>query len=345
MIIESSAVRLQASHREYESHEVQESVFIRLGRQQVSEGFAPSRGSSDADVLELSGLSASEMKGKASQTEISLEDESMLSGIKERITALILKKVLGASVKLLKVENAEAPEASETAAREVAAPQRSGFSLSYDRIERHEEYEQTVMTAEGQVTTADGRRIAFNLNLGMERHEVQEARVSLRMGEAEKVDPLVINFSAQPAALVQESMEFDLDADGESESIARLASHSGYLAYDRNGDGLVNDGSELFGPTTGHGFGELASYDGDGNGWIDEADAIYGQLSIWVQDGREGLLSLKDADVGAIHLGSVSTPFELNGQDGESLGEIAESGVYLHEDGQVGSIQEVDLSV
>lgn len=49
---------------------------------------------------------------------------------------------------------------------------------------------------------------------------------------------------------------------------------------------LVNNGSELFGPTNGNGFQELAEYDKDGNGWIDENDEIFGSLKIWAEDFR-----------------------------------------------------------
>jgi len=57
----------------------------------------------------------------------------------------------------------------------------------------------------------------------------------------------------------------------------------------------------------------LKAYDSDGNGWIDEADEIYSKLKVWVRDsdGKERLLSLKEADVGAIYLGSSKTEFSL----------------------------------
>ena len=61
---------------------------------------------------------------------------------------------------------------------------------------------------------------------------------------------------------------------------------------DRNGDGKINDGSELFGTKSGDGFKDLASYDADGNGWIDENDAIFSQLKIWTkdEDGKDKLI-------------------------------------------------------
>ena len=54
-----------------------------------------------------------------------------------------------------------------------------------------------------------------------------------------------------------------------------LGSGSGFLALDKNGNGKIDDGSELFGTKSGDGFADLAEYDSDGNGWIDEKGRVY----------------------------------------------------------------------
>lgn len=61
-----------------------------------------------------------------------------------------------------------------------------------------------------------------------------------------------------------------MDCDGKQEEISKLNAGCGYLALDKNGDGVINDGNELFGVKTGDGFYELSKYDSDLNGWIDE---------------------------------------------------------------------------
>ena len=38
-----------------------------------------------------------------------------------------------------------------------------------------------------------------------------------------------------------------------------------FLSLDKNSDGIINDGSELFGAASGNGFADLAKYDEDGN--------------------------------------------------------------------------------
>ncbi len=228
-----------------------------------------------------------------------------------------------------------------------AAPVNSGPGLVYQRRERYQETETLNFAAVGVIKTADGREINFSAALSMSRDFVQESNLEIRQGSAQKIDPLVINFDGLGAQLLQTRFEFDLDNNGTVEQIASLRSGSGYLALDRNGDGAINNGSELFGPSSGRGFAELAEYDEDGNNFIDEADSIYHQLRIWMtnEDGSSQLAALGDKNIGAIFLGHVTSPFQLKDANNNSLGEVANSGIYLTEDGKAGVIQEINLSV
>lgn len=121
----------------------------------------------------------------------------------------------------------------------------------------------------------------------------------------------------------------------------------GFLALDKNGDGKINDGAELFGPSTGSGFAELAQYNEDGNNWIDENDSIYERLRIWSRDaaGNDYLLALGEKGIGAIFVGSVETMFQLKDPSNTLLGQTMSTGIYLREDGQAGTVQQIDLAV
>lgn len=221
-------------------------------------------------------------------------------------------------------------------------------SLDYQVSESFYQQEQTAFQATGQVTSADGKQIQIDISVNMSRELLQHREFSLQLGGALK-DPLVISFDGKAAELSQERFEFDLTLDGQQELIPKLAGNAAFLALDRNGDAHINDGSELFGATTGDGFAELAEHDDDGNGWIDENDAIFEHLQLWLKPGEgnsQQLISLKDAGLGAIYLGNADTPFTLNGSLGEErLGVIRSSGIYLSEQGKAGLIQQVDLSV
>jgi hypothetical protein len=129
--------------------------------------------------------------------------------------------------------------------------------------------------------------------------------------------------------------------------ISFVDENSGFLAIDINKDGKINNGKELFGPTTGDGFIELKSYDSDNNDWIDEKDSVYKELFIWTRDskGQDSLTDLKQSGVGAIYLGRQSTPFEIKDGQNNTDGLLKSSGIYVSEKGKIGTIQQVDLVV
>lgn len=161
-----------------------------------------------------------------------------------------------------------------------------------------------------------------------------------------KTDPLMINLDTNVGHVSEQKFYFDLDADGKEENISFAGKGSGFLALDKNGDGKINDGSELFGTKSGDGFRDLAEYDEDKNGWIDENDSIFGKLRVWTKDkdGRDYLMDLKQADVGAIYLGNKDTQFSLKDDSNQLNGEIKKTGIYLREsNGTAGTLNHVDL--
>ena len=203
--------------------------------------------------------------------------------------------------------------------------------------------EHTAFQSTGTVVTADGRTLHFGMSLEMSR-SFEKAFVNVG-SEAIFTDPLVINMDTDAASLSDVSFYFDLDCDGTEEKISALDGASGFLALDKNGDGKINDGSELFGAQSGDGFADLARYDQDGNGWIDENDEIFSKLRVWTRcgNGESKLLTLKEADVGAIFLGSSATQFGLTDASGEDKAVIRSTGFYLKESGSTGTVQHVDF--
>jgi len=197
----------------------------------------------------------------------------------------------------------------------------------------------------GQVQTEDGRRIDFMLALELYRHTAEE-QVNRFSGEVNLIDPLMINLNGGAVELSDQFFYFDLNADGQQERIARTAAGSGYLVFDKNGNGVIDDGSELFGPQSGNGFADLAQYDDDGNGWIDENDAIFSQLGMmeFTDGGEPQLRSAADAGIGALYLGSAASDYELQNKDGDLQGVIRRSGVALSENGDALLLQEVHLN-
>ncbi len=209
------------------------------------------------------------------------------------------------------------------------------------------EQEVTEFSTVGKVCTADGRELSFGVSVEMSRSFMQETECYTEQSYI-MVDPLVINLDTNIAKVNDMKFHFDLDADGKEEEISELGAGSGYLALDKNGDGVINDGSELFGTKSGDGFADLAAYDSDKNGWIDEADEVFSKLKIWTKDEQGGnkLLNLREADVGAIFLGNANTQFSLNNADTNATNAvIRKTGIFLKESGSVGTVQHVDFAL
>lgn len=314
------------------------------------------------DILELS-KQAQAQNAQAATVPVQKSDDDILdelfSGqvddLKMRIVRDMVEMFTGKKIKVFDsrelhrkhatADSIDMPQqAQQNAQGAQNAPQREGWGIDYFRREVNHTKEGFSFSAQGAVTTADGRSIQFNTALEMSRETYSEVTTSLKAGDA-LIDPLVINFSGAGTQLTDIKFEFDLDSDGTNEMIHAPAAGSGLLAYDRNGNGIIDNGSELFGPSSGNGFTELALLDDDQNGWIDENDAAFTTMKIWEKaaDGSDVISSLLSKDIGAMYTGSAHTNYSLYNNNALS-GKIRESGIWLHESsGNAGTIQEIDL--
>lgn len=363
MKIAGSDILLSSQRIAATKTEVKESLRMWVGDQRPDfegrgrgQAVAPGR-FADAVHLSQAAQQAQPSKQVASDdAELSPEDEPKMALLVRMIEILTGKKIKLISPKELSEGMQKAQEQTQetTAALQKAqqqgsgqaAPERAGYGVEYDYYERHYEAEKTTFAAEGVIQTQDGKTIEFSVNLSMSREFLREQSVSVREGDAKMKDPLVLNFAGNAAELTTTRFDFDIDSDGRQDQIAFVGPNSGFLALDRNSDGKINDGRELFGAATGEGFAELAAYDQDGNQWIDENDAIYQNLRIWSKDGQgnDQLVGLGERGVGAIYLGHVTSPFSLKDSENALVGQIRESGVFLNESGAVGTVQQIDLT-
>ncbi|MBO1926802.1 hypothetical protein J3998_04370 [Thiomicrorhabdus sp. 6S2-11] len=209
------------------------------------------------------------------------------------------------------------------------------------------ESEKMRFSASGSVSTADGRQIDFALNTVQSRQFISQSQFTLESGAVPQ-DPLVVSFGGEPAQLSLQSFAVDIDLDGENEQLKMMQSGSGYLVLDKNADGVIDSGKELFGAQTGNGFSELAVYDQDQNGWIDENDPIFAQLQIYHLDenGMQRLDGLMTLDIGAISVSSVASEFSHKDENNQTQAQVRSSSVFLFESsGQAGLVQQVDVVV
>ena len=119
--------------------------------------------------------------------------------------------------------------------------------------------------------------------------------------------PIVIDLGNNGISLGQAGVGvyFDVNADGIRDHVqwVRRGGDEGFLALDRSGNGIIDDGAELFGVGTPlvlegrnapNGFVGLAQYDsrqlgGNDDGLISDADAIWPQLRIWLDLNADGV--------------------------------------------------------
>lgn len=220
------------------------------------------------------------------------------------------------------------------------------------------EQESVSFSAKGALTTKDGKVVNLNLGFALDYRLLS---ANERLTSAGKLkDPLVLNLDGLVAGFTQGTFNFDLDADGNKEEVTKLDKGSAFLAMDRNGNGQIDDGKELFGALSGNGFADLAALDQDGNGVLDEGDTQFAQLRLYRPG--EALLTLGEKKIGAIFLQSAATEFQHLGVDpagqeassdtaqatttpAPSPAVLRQSGIYVTEDGKAGTVQQLDLRV
>ncbi|MGE4559782.1 MAG: VCBS repeat-containing protein [Desulfobulbus sp.] len=367
MKIAESTIQLAGSHSSVEYYERRESLTLwrqgklPVGTEQVNgeDGQLKEQAQSFADQAAKVSLSEAAQQAatataagdsaESAEVEGLGEDEEVMGNLNMRILRALFEKLTGRKFRMLNhgalEKSIHASQASVVSSEPKSEPQRAGWGAEYRSREIYHESESSQFSARGLVTTADGRQIEIGLDVNLSRSFTAGREEVLQLGDAVFKDPLVINFDGNAAQLTQDTFSFDIDADGSEDQIAFVAPGSGFLALDLNEDGRINDGSELFGAQSGDGFADLAGYDEDGNGWIDEADSIYNRLRIWSKNGsgEDQLLALGDQNIGAIYLGKVDTPFSLKNEGNELQGQVRSTGLFLFEDGGVGSLQQLDL--
>lgn len=149
----------------------------------------------------------------------------------------------------------------------------------------------------------------------------EDSRMVARV-EGAMADPLVLDLNGDGLDLTskQGGADFDINADGRTDRTAWVGPEDGLLALDRNGNGSIDDGSELFGDQHGatDGFSELARFDENGDGLIDVKDKVFARLLVWRDlngDGTSGvheLSTLADLDIHSIDLNARDSDEKIN---------------------------------
>ncbi|HDZ8828591.1 TPA: hypothetical protein RUX02_000849 [Aeromonas dhakensis] len=280
---------------------------------------------------------------KSTETGKSEQDGIPNDGLdnRQRLIKLMIEAMLGH-----KIELPDPIKPADQSAEGVPAPTGEGAQPAAEPDQLVEvtdsllQKEQLNVVAAANLQTQDGQTLQLDLGfvLDWRQLDISQRRTTLNALK----DPLVLSLDGKIAGLTDARVNFDLDQDGKADSLPGLSEGSGFVALDRNGNGTIDDGGELFGAHSGNGFGELATLDKDGNGVLDERDSQFSALQFWQPD--QSPIALVELGIGAILLHPLDTPFNYLGESGNQ-GVLRQSGLYVTEQGKGGWVQQVDLRV
>jgi hypothetical protein len=131
------------------------------------------------------------------------------------------------------------------------------------------------------------------------------------------MSPLILDLDGDGVETLGQDfyIHFDHDKNGFAERTGWVGADDGLLVLDRNGNGRIDDGGELFGNHSGsgptgpaNGFAALAEFDSNRDGRIDASDTVFANLRVWKDANSNGLtdagelLTLQQAGVGSLSL-------------------------------------------
>jgi len=156
--------------------------------------------------------------------------------------------------------------------------------------------------------------------------EISVVEGDIQLVQKNQTDPIIIDMDGNGFSLTsaEDGAEFDINADGNLDKTAVTKDGDGMLAVDKNNNGIIDDGKELFGDQNGSadGFMELARYDGNKDGLINDKDDIFKDLKILrfikKSDGtyEQKLNSIYSTGIKAI---DISRPFKTSEINGENV--------------------------
>jgi hypothetical protein len=162
------------------------------------------------------------------------------------------------------------------------------------------------------------------LEMGTWLHHILD---NIHLAQLLPLDPLVLDLNGDGVGLTSlaDGARFDFSGDLFKEKTGWVGAHDGILVVDHNGNGLIDDGSEMFGNFEAFGapggtqsysavpgFAQLAAYDSNGDGKVDASDTHFADIKVWQdanQNGKTDAGELKSlAEVGIASISTTSAP-------------------------------------
>ncbi|RJP30635.1 MAG: hypothetical protein C4527_09355 [Candidatus Omnitrophota bacterium] len=191
-------------------------------------------------------------------------------------------------------------------------------------------------------------KIAAAAGGGMESLQRITAMVSEEM-QMQQADPLVFDLDGDGIELTSaaEGVSFAIDGTGIRRQTAFVTGGDAFLALDRNGNGMIDSGLELFGDQHGarDGLEELRKFDDNRDGIIDASDSVFSQLRLFADANMDGLSQAHELKT-LRELGIVA--IFLDGQDRNEIiaggNQLTKTTSFLRSDGSTGLAGDVNLN-
>ena len=201
--------------------------------------------------------------------------------------------------------------------------------------------------AQAQNGTSGGESTSFQVNIQMEFSFEFSATVQVGEGQVQESDPITLDLDGDGIELTRygNGARFDITGKGQAATTAFVTGGDAFLAIDRNGNGIIDSGKELFGDQNGarNGYEELAKLDSNLDGVINKLDKDFAKLVLFKDNGNGRtdpgeLVSLTQA--GIVELSLNHQNVNLKAAGGNRIGQIAS---YRRADGSVGQTADAIL--
>jgi hypothetical protein len=160
-------------------------------------------------------------------------------------------------------------------------------------------------------------------------------------------DPLILDLDGDGTETigVEAGAYFDHDANGFAEQTGWVSPDDGLLVLDRNNDGVINNGRELFGDNTllkngslaTDGLQALADLDSNGDKKIDANDAAFSQLKVWKDTNSDGISTANELHtLNELNIKSLNTTYTTTNITDPSGNTQTHAATYEKLDGSIG---------
>lgn len=174
------------------------------------------------------------------------------------------------------------------------------------------------------------------------------AKIEVKTAEVQESDPITLDLNGNGMQLSSylKGARFDIAGSGQAVNTAFVNGGDAFLALDRNANGIVDSGKELFGDQNGaaNGYEELAKLDSNGDKLINKLDKDFAKLLLFKDNGNGRtepgeLVSL--AKAGIVELNLKYSNVSMTADGGNRIGQLA---TYRRADGSTGQTADTILN-